>query len=65
MKTDFEQVGRDAAALVIPSPEPRWVHRRVQSLRYLESCWTEIRLSVDFDVPAGLEWVPITVLPKS
>lgn len=64
MKTNFEQVGRDAAALVMPSPEPRWVHRRVQSLRYLESCWTEIRLSVDFDVPAGLEWVPITVLPK-
>lgn len=63
----FEQAGRDAAYLMVPRDEPGWVHRRVQSLRYLDQGWTEIHLSIDFDLPPDAEkvpWVPVTALPK-
>lgn len=60
----LERAGTDAAALIRPGTD--WVHRRVQSLSYLEHDLQRIRLSVDYtppgDHPSAL--LPITVLPK-
>jgi hypothetical protein len=55
---------REAASLVLPGSD--WVHRRVQSIYYVDPELVQIRLSVDFTLPPDClcSHVPITVLPK-
>jgi hypothetical protein len=55
---------REAATLVLPGSD--WIHRRVQSIHYVEPELVQVRLSIDFTLPKGCvcSHVPITVLPK-
>ena len=47
-------------------PGSDWIHRRVQSIAYVEPELVQVHLSIDFTIPAGCtcSHVPITVLPK-
>lgn len=58
------EAGKEATDLVLPGST--WVHRRVESIRYLELDLLEVRLSIDFTIPDGCEaeYVPLTILPK-
>lgn len=60
----FEVSCRQAATLVLPGSD--WIHRRVQSIHYVEPELVQVRLSIDFTLPEGCRCshVPITVLPK-
>lgn len=60
----LQRDGEAAASLVLPGTS--WIHRRVQSMRYVEPELMEVRLSIDFTLPADTDitHVPLTVLPK-
>ncbi len=59
-----ERSCRSAAELVLPGCD--WIHRRVQSIAYVEPELVKVRLSIDFTIPDGCECshVPLSVLPK-
>lgn len=61
---DFDAMGRSAAELMVPGTN--WINRRVQSIRYsdTEPSLKCVRASVDFIVPAGHQFVPVSVAPK-
>jgi hypothetical protein len=60
----LEQSCRGAASLVLPGGD--WIHRRVQSIHYVEPELVQVRLSIDFTLPEDCSYshVPLTVLPK-
>ncbi len=67
----LKRIGRAAAPLLLP--DQHWVHRRVQSMGYLDLHLVETGVSIDFTTPESIRenlrferrtLVPLSVLPK-
>lgn len=61
--TQLQLEAADHYAALLESPR-RWVHRRVESVSFIDDSTVRRRVSIDLSVPKGLKLVPIATLTK-